>query len=1055
MNIFSSFSVRKPITIIMAVLIVIIIGVVSLTNLTVDLLPSINLPYAVVSTQYFGANPETIEQMITKPMENSMATVSNIKNIQSVSQENASLIILEFNEETNMDSALVEMREKLDMIMAFMPSEVGNPMIIKVNPNMMPIMNFSISTEGKSVSEATIWFEDVIVPRLERIPGVASVSMMGTADNEIQVRINEEKVKEVNKNMKELTLKDVREKFIEEALAKGLSKEKAEKMAPTDVPVPDIEITEEMVSGILAGQNFSMPTGYINDEGVDYLVRIGDSLKDLEEIKTLTIMSTPSMNISLEDVADINMVDVSEKTYSKVNGKDAISIAVQKQNNFATTDVAEELLKELNEIESDFNNTEVSILMNQAEYIEKSVSSVSNNLIYGALLAIIILWLFLRDLKPTIIIGLAIPISVIAAFIMIYFYGITLNIISMGGLALGIGMLVDNSIVVIENIYRLRNDGVSAKKAAIKGAHQVAGAITASTLTTVSVFAPIMFMKGITAEIFKELALTVSFSLLASLIIALTLVPMMASKMMIKSQTNKEHKILDRVKRVYTSVLKFSLKHKITVIVLALLLFVGSIIGSLQMGTEFFPQSDQGQINVSVDMPEGTEFDKAVEKLDEITEIIKGIDDVETVGATYGGSDVFSMMMGGGSATINVLLADDRDKTTDEISQEIRELTKDLDSVITISEQNMMSGMAGSGIEIVIKGSEFNTLESIAKDIAGIIEDTEGTTEINNGISKTSPELKITVDKEKSIEKGLTAAQVFMTVKDAITEDNKASKLTLNGHEYDITVFGDDSEKEDINIEAIKNLTIKSPMGEEVKIVDIADVSIQSGFASINRNNQSRTLTVTSAIEEGFNIGLVGKEVEKKIEEYNVPDGYLVEIKGEQEEIQSSMLSLLYALLLAIVLIYMVMASQFQSLIYPFIVMFTIPLAFTGGFIGLFITGTPVSVVAFIGMIILAGIVVNNGIVLVDYINQLKEEGKSTYDSVIEAGNTRLRPIIMTALTTIIALSTMALGIGENAEMMQPMAITAIGGLIYATVLTLVIIPVVYSALDKRIKKRN
>lgn len=1028
MNSISSFSVRKPITVIMAILIVIIIGFVSLTNLSTDLLPSINLPYAIVSTSYFGEGPEVIEQMITKPIENSMATVSNIKNIQSVSQENMSLVILEFNEETNMDSALVDMREKLDMVMSFMPSEVGNPMIMKLNPDMMPIMSLSLSLKDKTISESTIWFENVVVPRLERVPGVASITLMGAAKNEIQVKLSDEKIKEINDN-----------------LAKSV---------PPGVPAPQVMISKEMVSGILKGQNFSMPTGYINDAGTDYLVRIGDKLEDIEAIKALPIMSTPMMNITLEEVADINMVDLNDKTYSKVNGEDSIMLSIQKQNSYATTEVDEGLQEEIEKIRDEFEDIEIVTLMNQAEYINKSVSSVSNNLIYGAILSILILFLFLRDLKPTIIIALAIPISVMTAFIMIYFGGITLNIISMGGLALGIGMLVDNSIVVIENIYRLRNEGMSAIEASIKGAQQVAGAITASTLTTISVFAPIVFMKGITAQIFKEMALTITFSLVASLIIALSLVPMMSSKIMRKTQENKEHRILDGVKRVYTKALKFSLKHKVIVITLVVLLFVGSIVASLRMGTEFFPESDEGQIVINVNTEEGLEFEETTKLLDDLSLVISNIKDVETVSASYGGNEIYNMMSGGGSASLNVLLNDGRNRTTNEVIKEIRETALDKGYDISVSAQGMnMSGMGGTGISVVIKGNDFDKLEAIANDVAKIIEETEGTTEIDNGISKTSPELKITVDREKSIQKGLTAAQVFMGVKDKISTDNKASKININGNEYDISVYEPDTDKEEMDIEAIKNIMIKSPMGEEVKISDIADISLDSGFASISRQNQSRTISVTASVEEGYNVGLVGKDFKEKIDEYKVPEGYLVEVQGAQEEIKSSLTALVYALLLAIVLIYMVMASQFQSLLYPFIVMFSIPLAFTGGFLALFITGTPISVVAFIGLIILAGIVVNNGIVIVDYINQLKEEGKSTYDAVIEAGNTRLRPIIMTSLTTIMALSTMAIGVGENAEMMQPMAITAIGGLIYATVLTLIIIPIVYAGLDKRLKK--
>lgn len=1056
MNKFSSYSIKKPITIIMAVLIIIILGFVSLTNTKTDLLPSMNLPYAVVSTSYVGASPDEVELMVTKPIESSIATVSNIKNIRSVSQENMSMVILEFNEDTNMDSALIEMRENLDMVTSYMPNEVGSPMIMKINPDMMPIMSFSMSVEDKSVLEMSNWMDSVI-PRFERIPGVASVSLLGNVKEEVRIRLSDDKIEEVNEKMKELALEEARKQVIDAAVAKGMSKKMAEKMAPTEIPFPGIEITKDMVSGVIKGQNFNMPAGYINDAKTDYLVRTGDKIKDLDAIKTLPIMVTELMTVTLEDVADVNVVDGSGETYSKVNGKNAITVSVQKQNNATTTEVAKLVQEEFNKVTEEYDDVEIVTLMNQAEYIDKSISSVTNNLLYGALLAVFILIVFLRDLKPTIIIALAIPISVMTAFIMIYFAGISLNIISMGGLALGIGMLVDNSIVVIENIYRLRNDGVSVKEAALKGASQVAGAITASTLTTISVFVPVVFMKGFTAQIFMEMALTISFSLIASLVIALTLVPMMSSKIMVKSQINREHKVLDGIKRVYTNALRFSLKHKVVVVLLALILFVGSIFGSVKVGTELFPESDQGQIVVNVTLPSSGDFQEVVQTIDEISEKISGIEDVETVSGTIS-DDVMMRFAGGGSdsATINVLLSDDRTKATKEVSKEIREATKDYEYEISVTEQGMdMSAMGGSGISISIKGYEMETLESIAKDLTQIVEDTEGTTETDSGVSKTSPELKITVDREKSIEKGLTTAQVYMAVREAISSDEKVSTITLKGNEADIYVLEDADNEEEMDIEAIKNFTLESPMGGEVKVSDIADVSVQSGFAKINRNNQSRTLTVTSAIKDGYNIGLVSNKIEEKIDDYEVPDGYIVEVKGENEQIKDSFIDLMKALLLAIVLIYMIMASQFQSLRFPFIVMFSLPLAFTGGFLALIITNTPISMVAFIGMIILAGVVVNNGIVLVDYINQLKDQGESTYDAIIEAGNTRLRPIIMTALTTILALTTMALGVGEGAEMMQPMAITAIGGLIYATVLTLIIVPIMYSAFDRKGKKAS
>ncbi|WP_461207413.1 efflux RND transporter permease subunit [Clostridium sp. DL1XJH146] len=1053
----SEYSVKKPVTIIMAVLIVIILGVVSLINTTTALLPSFNLPYAVVSTTYIGASPEEVELIVTKSIENSMATVSNIENIQSVSQENMSMVILEFNEDANMDSALIEMRENLDMVTSYMPEEVGNPMVIKVNPDMMPIMNFSMALEGKNTAETSTWV-DTILPRIERIPGVASVSLMGDAEEEIRISLNEDKIKKVNEDMKKLALEKAKEQFIEAAVAQGMSEEMAETMSPTEIPFPEIEITKEMVSGVLKGQNFNMPAGYIKDEGTDYLVRTGDKLEDVEAIEELPILSTELMTATIEDVADIEIINASENSYAKVNGEDSIMISIQKQNNAVTTEVAHAVEDEIAKILDEYEGSESVMLMNQAEYIDMSIKSITNNLLYGALLAIIVLILFLRDLKPTFIIALAIPISVMTAFIMMYFAGISLNIISMGGLALGIGMLVDNSIVVIENIYRMRNDGVGAVEAALKGSTQVAGAIVASTLTTISVFIPVVFMEGFTAQIFMEMALTITFSLIASLVIALSLVPMMASKMMSKPQKEREHKVLDKVKIGYTKALKFSLKHGILVMLVVFVLFGASIYGAYSNGAELFPESDQGQISVQVNMPKGTEFKKTAEAVDEVSESIADIAGVENVSYYLSEeASVQALFTGGGSnaATINILLDDDRQKTTKEIAQDIREKTDELGYEVVVSEQAMdLSAMASSGISIEIKGAELDTLEKIALDITSIVEKEEGTTEIDSGVSKTSPELKIEIDREKSIEKGLTTAQVFAQVRELIGAEDKTSTLSVNGLERDIYVYGTEKEEVVIDIETIKNLELESPISEElVKIEDIAKIDTQSGFAKINRDNQSRAITITSAIEDGYNVKLVGAEIENKIAEYEVPEGYTVEFKGETADIEKSMGDLMKALLLALVLIYMIMASQFQSLIFPLIVMFSIPLAFTGGFLALLMTNTPISMISFVGLIILAGIVVNNGIVLVDYINQLVGEGKPLQEAIVEAGNTRLRPIIMTALTTILALVTMAIGVGEGSEMMQPMAITAIGGLIYATILTLVVVPVMYKGFYKLRRK--
>ena len=1047
----SKLSVKKPFTVIVAVLLISILGVVSLMNMSTDLLPSINLPYAIVSTTYIGASPEEVEMVVTKPVEQRMASISNIKNVRSISRENMSLVILEFNESANMDSVVIEMRESLDMIKGYMPDQVGSPMIMKLNPDMMPVMIVSASVKGQKLSESSQIIESKVIPDLESIEGVASVSASGLVDNQINVILREDKIAAVNKKIQEAMINAMRAA----AVANGLPTGDPSAAPGESMPANEIKVTKDMISGILKGQNFSMPAGYILEKDSDYLVRTGDKIADLEELKNLAVITLPLPNtepIRLSDVADVFTVDNSGSMYSKVNGNDAITLLIQKQTEYSTADIAKSVRKKIEDIKAKNEGVEIVPLLDQGKYVDIVVESIGLNLIWGGALAILILFLFLRDFKPTIIVGFAIPISLITAFVMMYFSKITLNIISMGGLALGVGMLVDNSIVVIENIYRMRNEGKSAREAAVEGASQVSGAILASTLTTVAVFLPIVFTKGLTRQIFTDMGLTIAYSLIASLIIALTLVPMMSSKMLVKN-IKEDHKIFNAIKSNYTKLLKFSLNHKLIVSLAVLVLFVASTFGAFKTGTELFPESDQGQLSITLTTPKGSSFEDTVSVADKASELIASIEDVETIGASIGRGMGLGMGFGGSntnSVSINVLLKDNRSQTTSEIGELIREKTSGLNCEVTVNDSGMnMSAMGGSGISIEIKGRELDTLENTAKDIASIVSSVEGTTEVSDGLEETTPELKITVDKDKSIAKGLTVAQVYMEINKLLKTDSAETTISINNKDFNIYVK-EDAEKETINRADLENLAITSPQGEKVLVKDIASIDESTGLSSINRTNQQRYITVTSKLSEGYNIGLVSSEIETKLADYKAPEGYTVKMAGESENIKESFKDLVLMLLLAIIFIYLIMVAQFQSLLSPFIVMFTIPLAFTGGFLGLIVTGNPLSMVSMVGLIILCGVVVNNGIVFVDYVNKLREEGLSKYDAIIKAGNDRLRPIMMTALTTIFALSTLSVGAGNGTEMMQPMAITTIGGLLYSTLLTLVFIPVLYDSFHKK-----
>ncbi|MTI95764.1 MAG: efflux RND transporter permease subunit [Firmicutes bacterium] len=1032
---FSSFSVKKPYTVVVAVVIVLILGVVSLMNMTTDLLPSMNLPYAVVVTSYGGASPEEVESVVTSSVEQSMASLANIRNISSISRENMSMVILEFSANVNMDSVFVEMRESLDMIMTYMPDEVGTPMMLKLNPDMLPVMVMSVAMEGQEISESSQFISDNILHEFESIEGVASVSASGLVDNSIHVIINEEKIEELNA---ELAL--MLQTF-------GLDQE-----------FPEIAIDRDMVAGILQGQNFSMPAGYITEDGVDYLVRTGEKIGDVDELKELVVMPLPIPGVDpvkIEDVADVVVTDTSGTMYSRLNGNAAVTLTIQKQAEYSTADVASRIRERMDSVEERHEGVELVALMDQGVYVDMVVGSITTNLLIGGALAVLILLLFLRDIRPTIVVAFAIPISLVTALVLMYFSGVTLNIISMGGLALGVGMLVDNSIVVIENIYRMRGEGKSAKEAAVKGAKEVSGAIAASTLTTVSVFVPILFTQGFTRQIFADMGLTIAFSLLASLLVALSLVPMIASHIITK-EVKREEKKLDAVKAWYTKVLEFSLRRKWIVLATVVILFVGSIVGAFSMGTEFFPASDTGQLMVDIRMPEGSEFDETVAVADEVAAIIGDIDYVDHVGASLGGAGgMMGMGFGGGGGStervsIYVLVDEENINRTSDIVREIREQTEHITAEVSVGDSGAdMSAMMGSGVSISVSGRDFETLEAVAHDIAEIVASVEGTTEVSDGIDRSEPEIRVIVDKEKSIQHGLTVAQVFMELSGLLQEDGVDTTISVGNIDYDVRVK-DSAEEQSLTREDIENLVISTPQGEAVALSEIASVESGVGYRAINRENQQRTLTVTADLEEGYNIGLVSREISDNLDDYNVPDGYRVRIGGEQEMINDTFRDLFLMLAMGVAFIYLIMVAQFQSLLSPFIVMFTIPLAFTGGFLALIVTGSPVSVVAFIGLIILTGVVVNNGIVFVDYINILRESGLPKKEAIVRAGNVRLRPIVMTALTTIIALSTMSVGMGTGTEMIQPMAVTAIGGLIYATFLTLILIPVLYDIMNRK-----
>lgn len=1226
----SKLSVRRPYTVVVAVIIVLILGAISFLNLKTDLLPSIDLPYLMIMTNYPGASPEEVEMLVTRPIEQSVATVNNIKNISSISQEHTSIVILEFNADTNMDSAIIEINGMLDLVKpAWDDYNISSPMTMKLNPDMLPIMISAVDVKDMDIVEISQMVSEKIIPELESVNGVASVTGVGLLEESIEVEIDPHKIEELNrkilssidsdlakaevqledarkeiedgkaqlafeekkhmdelnqgetalkaakeqiaqgekqilagkkeldkqkgeleKGLKEITQKEEELKKSEETLLalgdnlteedkmnlaaiqaglKEISRKKAEasmgletissKLAELEVEEKGLQekksqlvkqeeeislgksqlkaemdkaraqlrdgettlnekisefeqarkeafkeaalddvISTDMISGILAAQNFSMPSGYVNNgDGDRQLVKVGDKIRDISEMENLLLFDTGENAIGkvyLKDVANIKMKNNAEDVYAKVNGNDAVILNIQKQSTFLTSEVSKNLRDKMDELAAEDENVSFTNLMDQGMYIDIVVDSVLKNIIFGGILAIVVLIVFLRDIKPTFIIAVSIPISIIFAIAMMYFTGVTINVISLAGLALGVGMLVDNSIVAIENIYRLRSEGKSAKEAAVEGAAEIAGAITSSTLTTACVFLPIVFVEGISRQLFTDMGLTIAYSLFASLIVALTLVPTMASGMLKKIET-KEQKTFGRLINWYEKVLKLALGHRLIVMVLVAAVFVLSIFAGLSSGSVLFPDMDAPQMSMSIEIDEGSSPKDLEAVVDEVFDRLLTIDEIETIGAFKGGG-IMGLDAGGESDSLSLYLLLDEDKTISniEIEKKIQELTEDLNATITVDTNTMdMSALIGSGLEVVIKGNELETLNSISSDIKDILSKIDGVREVTDGNDEDLTEIRITVDKEKAMAKGLTVAQVFADLNSKIGNQGSSTIVTIENKDYPVIII--DKRHGDIRKENIGDIKIKSEQSEEeVEIKDIAIIEEVQGTTAIRRDSQERYMSVNASLDTGYNVGLVSREFERKLNDYKLPDGYTIELAGESEMIEESFTDLFKMILLAVVLIYLIMVAQFQSLLSPFIILFTIPLAFTGGLLGLYITGHEMSIIALLGFLVLGGIVVNNGIVFVDYTNQLRDTGRNKTDALIEAGKTRMRPIMMTAITTIFGLLTLAIGVGTGAEMLQPLAIVSIGGLVYSTILTLFVVPVMYHLLNKDTVKK-
>ncbi|NLW08716.1 MAG: efflux RND transporter permease subunit [Firmicutes bacterium] len=999
--------------VVMVFLLVVVLGVVSLGRLKLDLMPKMNIPVAAVITTYEGAGPFEVENMITRPLEATLATVSNITGISSQSSGGTSWVMLEFDWGVNMDFALLEVRERIDMIKGFLPDEAGDPLVVKFDPSMMPVMNLAVSGNAGQAKLKQI-AEDEIAPRLERIPGVASVSVAGGLVRQINVDIDQEKLN-----------------------AYGLSLQN--------------------VVQTLQAENLNLPGGYAQTGTLELVVRTLGEFTDLNDIAGINLVTPAGGAVKLGEIAEITDTHREQTGYVLFNGEPAVSLNIQKEAGANTVDVSRRVHRELEAIRAGLEEgVTVGVVQDQAEFIQEAIKELRDNAIVGGFLAVFILLVFLKNLASTLIIAVAIPISIIGTFALIYFGKLTINMMTLGGLALGVGMMVDNAIVVLENTYRLRQEGASLADAARDGASEVGMAITASTLTTMVAFLPVVFTRGLAAQIFRELSLTVSFSLLVSLFVALTLVPMLCSRFLRlrKKETameegpgNAEGGFYSAFRGRYRQVLGWALAHKKTVFFLTLLVFVGTLFLIPRIGMEFIPPMDQGEFFVNIQMPRGSMLVETAAVVEEVDAVLAGIPEIETIMVSVGAGG--GPGFGGSSpdqANYIVRLQENRRRPVEEVVEEVRRGVASITgaTISAYSATTMFGGMGAQRLSLKIKGDDFTTLEEIANDLVELLKQVEGAREVTSSLEIGRPELRLVVDRAKASAWGLNAYTIAAQVRTAI-EGTTATKLRIDGQEYDVLVRlrRDDLPK----IDDLYALTVSTPLGAAVPLREVTSFITMQGPVSIRREDQQRVVTVSAGVA-GTDLGSVSQEFLRIANSYPLPPRYSLEIGGEAQEMYEAFGELFLALLLAALFVYMIMAAQFESFVHPFTIMSTVPLAAIGVIWALFITGHNLSVVSIIGLIMLVGIAVNNGIVLVDYINNLRRRGMKLNEAIVEAGSIRLRPILMTSLTTILALVPMSLGIGEGAEMSASMGVAVIGGMTTSTILTLIITPVIYAVFD-------
>jgi len=1027
MNI-TAFSIRRPVFTVMLTLAVISVGVVSLSRLPIDLMPEIVYPTLNISTSYENTGPEEIEQLITRPIEEAMSSVQGVEEIFSVSTEGRSTVRIMFSWRADLDDAADDVRERLDRIIPRLPEDIDRPTLRKFDPAMFPILILGALSNLDPIQTRKI-IDEQIAYRIERVPGVASVDIWGGLEREIQVNLYPDKIK-----------------------ALGI---------PMDLIISKIR-----------QENIDLPAGIIEKGNYEILIRIPGVYANLDEIRETVVSMRDRVPIRLKEIASIEDTHRRITRVARINGIPGTRIAINKQSGKNTVKVAEEVLKEIEKIQQDIPQIQIIPARDSSQFIKNAISNVGSAALYGGILAVLVLLFFLTNIRSTLIIATAIPISIIATFSLIYFGGFTLNIMTLGGLALGIGMMVDNAIVVLENIYRLQDSGVPSFKAAEQGSHEVTAAIIASTLTTIAVFLPMVFMRGISGIMFKQLAYVVSFSLICSLFVALTLVPMLSSRILRPTRLDNPHPIKRRQKAVviirqffrrlensYKNLLHYALDHRFLVLGITALLLVGSIVLIRFIGSEFMPSTDEGEVRVTVEMEVGTRLGVMDEKLKMISEIIKKeVPELYSI-EERGGGGGWRSGANSGNITIKLNPKSQRSRSSEVIASDIRRKLSSIPGVIIrtrASGGQMMFGRRGGGgeerVQVEIRGYNLETGEALAQQVKRITENVNGVTDVRLSREIGNPEELFNIDRQAAADMKLSVSQIGGFIQ-TILMGTQASQYREGGREYRILVKVKDSEKLDIN--NILDFTLTNADGEQVSLRNVVNVRPQRGPMRIERRDRERVLTISAEIA-GRDLVSVIADIREGLRSVPIPSDFSIGFTGDYEEQQKAFRELLVSIILAIMLVFMIMAMLYESVRDPFIVMFSVPLAVIGVVLMLFLTGTTFNVQSYIGCIMLGGIVVNNAILLVDYTNLLRRRDKmGLREAIEEAGRRRLRPILMTALTTIMAMIPLAMGLKEGGEAQAPMARAVIGGLLSSTLITLVVVPVVYSLFQGRSRKRK